>query len=343
MAWVDADDLSVWAEVRRLVERRVRALIVVGTLVLVVAWVYPYRIGEMGLGETLASWAAFMVRTCGFQIGLGLLVVAVVLGLLRWWKSVLLLVPALVLTLGPSAVSLVGRGEEVSGQTLRVMSFNVMGTNRAHDAVREEVLRQDPDIVVIQESNNLWHRALLLRLGRAYPYVTRLSWNEWSGMSLFSRVPVRDVRRVLTGHGRDGLRFAVSIGGEPVVVYAIHPPHPVSPGNVRRAFALFGDLVRAIEDEGGAVMVVGDCNWGMLSPQHGQMVRLGMREAYARAGSGRGTTWCARGWKRFIPGFRIDHVYVSEGLACARAWVGEASGSDHRPMIAEVGWRGDGR
>lgn len=343
MAWVDSDDLSVWAEVRRRIERRVRALIVLGTLVLVGAWVYPYRFGEMGLGEALASWAAFMVRTCGFQIGLVLVMIGVMLALFRWWTSVLLLVPALVMTLGPTVVSLVPRSEEVSGQTLRVMSFNVLGVNRAHDAVSEEILRQDPDIVVIQESNNLWHKALLLRLGRAYPYVTRLSWNDWSGMSVFSRVRVDDVQRVLTGHGRDALRFTVAMDGSAVVVYAIHPPHPVSVGNVCGAFALFGDLSRAIEDEGGAVMVVGDCNWGMLSPQHGEMERLGMREAYAVAGRGRGTTWCARGWKRFIPGFRIDHVYVSDALACARAWVGDASGSDHRPMIAEVGWRGGGR
>ncbi len=333
------DDLSVWGEVRRRVERRVRAGIVLGTLILGGAWVYPHRFGEMDSGEALVAWASFMVRTCGFQIGLVLAMAAVVLAVLRWWGSVLLLVAALVLTLAPSAMSLVPRHEVVPGARLRVMSFNVLGANRSHDAVGSEILRQAPDIVVVQESNTIWHRALLQRLGRAYPHVVRLAWTEWNGMSVFSRVPVRDARRVLTGHGRDALRFTVEFDGSTIAVYAIHPLHPVRVSHVRSAWALFGDLERAVREEPGAVMVVGDCNWGVLSPQHARLERLGMREAFAVSGWGRGSTWCASGWKRFIPGFRIDHVYVSEQLACARAWVGSASGSDHRPMIADVGWR----
>ncbi len=39
-------------------------------------------------------------------------------------------------------------------------------------------------------------------------------------------------------------------------------------------------------------------------------------------------------------GIRIDHVLLGPGWACERAWVGPSIGGDHRPLIADVRWRG---
>jgi endonuclease/exonuclease/phosphatase (EEP) superfamily protein YafD len=41
----------------------------------------------------------------------------------------------------------------------------------------------------------------------------------------------------------------------------------------------------------------------------------------------------------WLPGIRIDHVYLSPELTATAARVGSFVGSDHRPVIAEVGLR----
>ena len=42
-------------------------------------------------------------------------------------------------------------------------------------------------------------------------------------------------------------------------------------------------------------------------------------------------------WERDA-GLRIDHLLVSEDLRVARAEILEISGSDHLPIVVDVGW-----
>jgi endonuclease/exonuclease/phosphatase (EEP) superfamily protein YafD len=41
---------------------------------------------------------------------------------------------------------------------------------------------------------------------------------------------------------------------------------------------------------------------------------------------------------RYITGIGIDHIYVGAGLTCASSRAGIGEGSDHRPVIAVVGF-----
>lgn len=324
---------------------RVRALTLVGigllTGVLVLAHLWPNTYRETGTFEVLVAWAAFIIRNLGFHISIAIIMLIIALLAIRAWLRAAATVPALAICLIPvSGHALTTPTEPIAGETLRVMTFNVLGTNRAHDRVAGEVLRQQPDLLLVQESNNVWHKALLLRLGERYAHVARLEWNEWIGMSVFSTREIRTPTRVLEGHGRDALRFEVMIDDEPVVVYAIHPPHPVSLANVRSArhlFAALRDAVRAEIAGGRRVMIMGDCNWGHLSPQHADLRREGFKDAFDLARRGGRMTWPTIGRRHHLLGFQIDHVYLGPGLTSNAAWRGESSGSDHRPVVACVG------
>ena len=66
----------------------------------------------------------------------------------------------------------------------------------------------------------------------------------------------------------------------------------------------------------------------------GRIIRdgdLGFAEAHGIAGSGRGSTWPVHLWLHWIPGIRIDHVFLGPGLTSTSAWTGGLTGSDHRP------------
>jgi len=64
----------------------------------------------------------------------------------------------------------------------------------------------------------------------------------------------------------------------------------------------------------------------------------GDSDTHDLAGNGRGSTWRFRalGVTHRLPGFRIDHVFVSPQLTCTNAQVLDVSGSDHRPIIADI-------
>lgn len=319
--------------------RAILGLELAGTMILVVAWFWTGDFRETSLGAVLLAWFAFLVRTCMFQIGLTLGVAMVVFLGLRAWRLAMGALPALVLCFIPSAMSLVPRETEaIEGKSLRVMSFNVLANNRADAAILGEIREHDPDLLFVQEVTKRRHELFVEELGEEYPFVYRVAWKPWFGMSVFAKRELLEPREIFGGHGREALRFKIRVGDGEATVWAIHPPHPVLPGQVRVGRHQFADLLDDVRATGGAKIIVGDCNWGVTSPQAAVLAGEGFRDAFDLGGSGRGVTYAYRGIRRFVAAFRIDHVYVSEELACERAWNGDPSGSDHRPIVAEVGW-----
>ena len=77
-------------------------------------------------------------------------------------------------------------------------------------------------------------------------------------------------------------------------------------------------------------LIAGDFNTPSPSPLL-RAFRPHFREAFQEAGRGFGYTWPS-----VFPGLRIDQVLVGPEWRVTRCWVGEALGSDHCPMIAEV-------
>jgi len=70
---------------------------------------------------------------------------------------------------------------------------------------------------------------------------------------------------------------------------------------------------------------------------------LGLRDAHDLAGFGRGATWPVRRWWRYVPGLRLDHIYVSDAFAVTESRTGVGRGSDHRPVSATLGWASPAR
>jgi len=77
---------------------------------------------------------------------------------------------------------------------------------------------------------------------------------------------------------------------------------------------------------------------------------MGLKDAFQVAGRDRGHTLPRRigPWNRmltlnrllsrltFFPMLRVDYVWYTEPLSCRQAWVGEDTGSDHLPVLAEL-------
>jgi endonuclease/exonuclease/phosphatase (EEP) superfamily protein YafD len=77
-------------------------------------------------------------------------------------------------------------------------------------------------------------------------------------------------------------------------------------------------------------IVAGDFN----APPEGRNFRDhwgDLRNAFGVAGVGFGATRL-NGWIRL----RIDHVLYGTGFRAVRAWVGNAAGSDHLPLIVDL-------
>ena len=232
------------------------------------------------------------------------------------------------------------------------MSCNLLvGSGSEHKAA-EYVLAEDPDVVFFQEYTPEAHEVLSERLGATYRHIVTGPREDAFGQAVYSKLEPREVQlfptpakgaraegRALASPSEPQIRCVVTVDGRELVLQNVHDMPPGNPRLLQEQLRYFEWLEEFTAAETRPVVLAGDFN---CTRNAAAMVRLegaGYQNTHALAGRGRGSTWVDKTWLRHLPGVRIDHVIVSRELACDRAEVGPSIGSDHRPVLARVGFR----
>jgi len=304
------------------------------------AWLFPHDFTNETPTYIRAAWLAFIIRTFIFHLGIVLAVACGAALLLRRRWLLLAALPPTLLALVPAAWSYVPRTRPaIAGESVRVLSCNLLQTNYDTDAILAEVLAAEPDIVFFQEYAHHWHKAIAPALAREYPHTYRIPMDGCFGVAIYSRRPLHETPRPQLGrYGLPQLRLTTQIDGKTVALYDLHLMPPQGVANTCEQRAMFRDLCGQLSRETLPFIVCGDFNFTGDSAYADELRRLGVRDAHELSGSGRGTTWPVIGPFRYIPGLRLDHVYLSRELTSSTCRTGDGRGSDHRPVVAEVGF-----
>ncbi len=335
--------MPTWQERKRAL-RTEAWVFVVGSYVLVAyAFLFPQDFRNAAPLYVAAGLTAFMVRTFLFHIGLVLLAIAMVAAARRCRRLALATLPLLLVALGPELWEYRPKSPpEIRGEAITVMSVNLLMVNRSTDGIIEEIERAAPDLLLLQEYTVHWHAAMREALGTSYPHIACVPRADSFGVAVYSRRPFSGpvAKSVpLADASVPQMRAVVEIAGRDVAVYNVHllPPRRLDYTTVTRL--QFADLLDRVNDESLPVIVAGDFNFTQRSPQAAALGRNGMRDAHSLGGWGRGTTWPVNTFFRWVPNLRLDHIYVSGALTATGCRTGEGEGSDHRPVMADVGFR----
>ncbi len=214
---------------------------------------------------------------------------------------------------------------------LRVMHFNVLHINPEHQAVREFIAAQEPDVLIVQEYDAEWKKELA-EVTERYPHATEHVMSGPGGMGVFSRFPLQGVGWSSRDDGWwPFVSCEIDVGGRPLRMVALHPPPPLRAGAARSRNAILREAGDAAG--GGAPRIaVGDFNCTPWSPHFRDFCeRSGLRDA--ALGRGLRRTWFPTALPFGIP---IDHVLVSEEVAVRSYDTGPALGSDHRAVVVDL-------
>ena len=241
--------------------------------------------------------------------------------------------------------------------TIRVMTYNLHADNTNVDGVVASILAADADVVALQEVGEEMGPLLRERLGEAYPNTSLTYRSGWGGLAVLSRFPVSP---------GSGWFVPISLGNPQVLI--VHTPqgdvdlvnlHNASlprdvrdwPDLIQRAIAEREAVSRSIVAYAARsdrpLLVVGDFNTTERSTAY-RILRQEFGDAWREAGFGLGSTFPG-GPKSPTPFdlrlpqwlIRIDYVFHSDAFVAKRAWIGQWEGaSDHRPVVAVLGWRG---
>lgn len=218
---------------------------------------------------------------------------------------------------------------------LRLYSANVWRGNDQVDAQAEEIAGSRPDVAFLQEATPEF-LAGLDRTGalEELPHRVVVARTDPFAAVLASRWPLVD-QGVVEVDGRPVLVRATTEAPEgPVRIYGVHVVAPV--GGSRPQWI---KELRAVEDAVGGervpVLVAGDFNATWSHRAFRRLLDAGLTDAAAARGRPLQMTW-PRHWPLVPPLARIDHVLTTDGLAVTGIRTGRGSGSDHRPLVADV-------
>jgi endonuclease/exonuclease/phosphatase (EEP) superfamily protein YafD len=267
-------------------------------------------------------------------------VVAAALGLRRRWLAVAgaALVVAHLAWILPGAVRATPLPPgALTAPRLRVMSANLLMSNPDTQGIVDEVLAEDPDVLVVQELSAHWQAALESgEVARHLPYHVAEARETPFGVGLYSRYPLEDAE-IWYAWGAPVARATVRVQGLPVRLYDVHPLPPLHAAWVTN----WSEALEAVRAEverdparGGALVVAGDFNMTRHARWFERFTALGLRDAHEDRGRGLATTW--PNGTLLVPPIQLDHVFVSPDVACLSVREGRGRGSDHRPLLLEL-------
>ena len=232
------------------------------------------------------------------------------------------------------------------GESLRIVSANLLASNRDRDAALEAIAAEDADVITLLEVTRRWREDAIARLGDDYPYYTSGSdEGEWAGNAcgqmLLSRFPIQSSRALEVHSDGVELRPVVEAvldwSGTPLTIHVIHPVRPSGARRLRARTAVLERVAAAgpARDARDARVIIGDFNTTSSSPLFRRLVRAtGLRDS--RLGFGLNPTYTPHhpeisphlpfGWEPSVP---IDHALVSPDLVVTGRSTFSVPGSDH--------------
>ncbi len=225
--------------------------------------------------------------------------------------------------------------ERADPSTFRVILSNVLTDNRNSESVLELIRREQPDLVVLQEIDDHWAEALR-PLDDILPHSTVIPRADNFGIGLWSRNAPDEIEEMGFGEYEvPEIRARLSMGGRQVEIMAVHPVPPVGAGGFQERNAQLADVAVRVRKCPVPVVVLGDLNVTMWSPNYRRFIR-DTKLTNARQGFGILPTWPT--WPTWLSAMKIplDHCLVSPGITVKGIRVGGPVGSDHLPVIVDL-------
>ena len=217
---------------------------------------------------------------------------------------------------------------------LRLVSANLLYENLDFDRTQQGLVTLDADVLVLCEVTPEM-RQHLRRLETSYPHALDTCAPESVyGMLILSRFPLT-LRS--TGVGEDPtprhIAAELSIGTDTISLIAIHPTNPLRFSRAHRIPAEFESVADLCRTAPPNLVLIGDCNAAGWS----SYLRA-LEGAAGLANDGK----MRPSWPIWLPPLvrlPLDHVWVRGRVTLLRAGLGPRFGSDHLPLVAEIGFR----
>ena len=278
-------------------------------------------------------WVLDLFASFRHQLAAGLIICALIAVLAKWKKTAVATSLLAVLNLALVVPLYVGPSRPESGE-LRVLSFNVLASNRRVEEVIDFIRASDANVVVLHEVTSLWEDAIEEASSTFDDWSFEVTRGRAQGDLFGSLVLVEPGAVVQSfGFGFTDPRAIEILLPDGVALLAIHPLSPASRFRAKLNDFQLQFAADWAARQNGPTIVVGDFNATPWSYPFRRLLSSADLSNSAR-GFGLELSYPADA----IPLLRvpIDHLLFSDGLAIVDRRLGPAMGSDHFPLTVDL-------
>ncbi|MGN0014731.1 MAG: endonuclease/exonuclease/phosphatase family protein, partial [Candidatus Gastranaerophilaceae bacterium] len=214
---------------------------------------------------------------------------------------------------------------------MKICQINILTQNKRYEKVRQELLKNAPDIIVVEEIDDTWSSELYT-VKNEYPYTYEVSGEGNFGIAVYSKIPIIKIKKMYAGNLSIPLISAIcKYKGNEFEVIAIHTTPPISQEYFQNTRQMLENVSSYIESTKRATIVVGDINSSFFSYNYKNFIKnAGLKPS----GSILKPTWAA--FHPFFMRISLDHIFVTKEFGINSFKIGKNIGSDHFPVYAEI-------
>lgn len=213
---------------------------------------------------------------------------------------------------------------------LKISSINLLSSNTDFLAVKNHILKENPDILILMEFNSVWKKQLQQVL-KKYMYQKLLPRPDNFGIALLSKIEMKSAVVAFGLRSKPSIVSDFNINKKSVSVIATHPMPPISQQAFENRNNQLQYIVKHRPNFSKYLIVVGDFNTSSFSNQFNRLTEHDLRDS--RIGFGLLPTWPAD----FFPlQTTLDHCLISENIDVIKRSTGENIGSDHLPISIQL-------
>ncbi|MDF9797107.1 endonuclease/exonuclease/phosphatase (EEP) superfamily protein YafD [Catalinimonas alkaloidigena] len=214
----------------------------------------------------------------------------------------------------------------VSGETLKVAHFNVLGSNRHFDDIINNSIDLNADILSFQEVERAWALKLMDGLEMQYPYFA-ITEHEKHGVAIFSKYPLKNLK-TYKWTGEPTLTGDVVYQDKNVHFITTHTLSPRNPERYKNRNEHLSKIAEYVKNINGPVLAIGDFN---AVPWNKYIVKIKESTDLVDSRKSIASTYPAN----YPLGLPIDYILHSDELSCVNFKAVNAMGSDHKGIVGE--------
>jgi endonuclease/exonuclease/phosphatase (EEP) superfamily protein YafD len=208
---------------------------------------------------------------------------------------------------------------------LRLVTFNLGGTNDRLDEIADFILGASADVVLLQNVSCTAGDRLIPKLKPTFP-AAFVSAENCAGQALLSKQQWLAGGQVITGTRKPLLAWArLQVANHTFTLTGVRLAGPLEPNEQA---ADLQRLLQHLSSQGAAHVVAGNFNITPFAWKFAQLQNAGLGQHATYR-----TNWPAQ-W--LLPPALADNVLSTQDIASVRLSLGPALGSDHRPLIADI-------